>query len=138
MCTRPRWPLSITDIHSYFGGLQKQMARGSKTITSQKIITVLTEILTRFGNPKVLISDNGPQLISEEFETFLKANGIQHSRVSPYFPKAKGQVKRFHRYLEYSIRAVAIDGFAWTEVLPDILQAYTCRDQDDTCKTDAE
>ena len=95
-----------------------------KTITSQKIITVLTEIFARFGNPKVIISDNGPQLISEEFENFLKANGIQHSRVSPYFPKANGQVERFHRYLEHSIRAAAIDGLAWTEVLPDILQVY--------------
>ena len=95
-----------------------------KTITSQKIITVLTEIFARFGNPKILISDNGPQLISEEFKSFLKENGIQHSRVSPYFPQANGQVERFHRYLEHSIRAAEIDGFEWTEVLPDILQVY--------------
>jgi len=95
-----------------------------KTTTSSKVITVLTEIFARFGNPRVLVSDNGPQFVSEEFEGFLKANGIQHSRVAPYYPKANGQVERFHRYLEHSIRAAEIDGFTWTEVLPDILQVY--------------
>ena len=42
----------------------------------------------------------------------------------PYFSKANGQVERFHRYLEHSIRAAAIDGLGWTEVIPDILQVY--------------
>ena len=60
----------------------------------------------------------------EEFGSFLKLNGIQHCRTSPYFPKANGQVERFHRYLEHSICAAELDGFLWTEVLPYILQVY--------------
>lgn len=95
-----------------------------KSITSQKIIIALTDIFARFGNPRVLVTDNGPQLVSEEFESFLTANGIQHSRSSPYFPQANGQVERFHRYLEHSIRAAELDDFSWTDVLPDILQVY--------------
>ena len=78
----------------------------------------------RFGNPKVLLSDNGPQFTSEEFESFLKLNGIQHCKTSPYAPKANSQVERFHRYLEHSIRAAELEGFLCTEVLPDILQVY--------------
>ena len=95
-----------------------------KSTTSEKIISLLTEVFARFGNPKVLLSDNGPQFTSEEFESFLKLNGIQHCWTSPYFPKANGLVERFHRYLEHSIRAAELDGFLWTEVLPDILQVY--------------
>ena len=96
-----------------------------KSTTSQKIISVLTELFARFGNPKVLLSDDGPQFTSEEFESFLKLNGIQHCRTSPYFEfPANGQVERFHRYLEHSIRAAELDGFLWTAVLPDILQVY--------------
>ena len=95
-----------------------------KSTTRQKIISVLTEVFARFGNPKLLLPDNGPQFTSEEIESFLKLNGIQHCRTSPYFPKANGQVERFHRYLEHSIRAAELDGFLWTEVLPDILQVY--------------
>ena len=95
-----------------------------KSITSQKIISVLTEVFARFGKPKVLLSDNGSQFTSEEFNSFLKLNEIQHCRTSPYFPKANGQVERFHRYLQHSIRAAELDGFLWTEILPDILQVY--------------
>ena len=62
--------------------------------------------------------------MSEDFGSFLKLNGIQHCRTSPYFPKANGQVERFHRYLEHSIRAAELDGFLWTEVPPYILQVY--------------
>ena len=47
-----------------------------KGTTTQKIIFVLTEIFARFGNPKVLLSDNGPQFTSEEFKIFFKLNGI--------------------------------------------------------------
>ena len=85
---------------------------------------MLTEVIARFGNPKVLLSDNGPQFTSRECESFLKLNGIQHCRTSPFFPKANGQVERFHRYLEHSVRATELDGFLWIEVLPDILQVY--------------
>lgn len=55
-------------------------------MASERIISVLTKVFARFGSPKVLLSDNGPQFMSEEFESFLKLNGIQHCRTSPYFP----------------------------------------------------
>lgn len=95
-----------------------------KKITSKTIIVQLTEIFARFGNPKILVTDNGRQFISEELELFLKANGIQHSRSSPHFPQANGQVERFHRYLKHSIRAAELDGLSWIELLPTILHVY--------------
>ena len=61
-----------------------------KSTTSPKIISVLTEVFAPFGNPKVPLSANGPQFTSEEFQGFLKLNGIQHYRTSPYFPNANG------------------------------------------------
>ena len=83
-----------------------------KRITSKSIITVLTDIFARFGNPKVLITDNGCQFMAEEFQDFMKANGIRHRRVSPYFPQANGQVERFHRYLKHRVRAAELDGYS--------------------------
>jgi len=68
-----------------------------RNITSQQIIKELTEVFARFGNPKILVTDNGRQFISEEFEGFLKLNGINHARASPYYPQSNGQVERFHR-----------------------------------------
>ena len=42
-----------------------------KEITSREVITALTNIFARFGYPEELVSDNGKQFISAEFETYL-------------------------------------------------------------------
>lgn len=49
-----------------------------RTITSEKTIECLETIFARHGLPEVLVSDNGPNLVSEKFEAFLKENGIKH------------------------------------------------------------
>ena len=71
-----------------------------KEITSREVIKALTDIFARFGFPEELVSDNGKQFISEEFEAFLKSCGIRHIRVSPYYARSNGKLERFHRYLK--------------------------------------
>lgn len=58
--------------------------------TSTKTIEVLRSWFAIFGLPEELVSDNGPQFTSEEFELFLSKNGIKHNRVSPYHPASNG------------------------------------------------
>ena len=41
-----------------------------KSITSAKVIEALIPMFARFGLPFSLGTDNGPQFVSEEFETF--------------------------------------------------------------------
>ncbi|KAL7834774.1 hypothetical protein SRHO_G00290210 [Serrasalmus rhombeus] len=43
-----------------------------KSTTTEKTIEKLGEMFSRFGFPEQLVSDNGPQFISQEFEKFLK------------------------------------------------------------------
>ena len=47
-----------------------------RSTSSTRIIEGLKPIFARFGVPQTLKTDNGPQLISEEFETFLAENGV--------------------------------------------------------------
>jgi hypothetical protein len=55
----------------------------------------LREYFAAEGVPRVLVSDNGPQFISSEFEEFLKSNGVQHIRSAPYHPASNGLAERF-------------------------------------------
>ena len=55
-----------------------------KTTTSAVIISHLKRIFAAQGIPMTVVSDNGPQFISEEFEAFLRDYGITHRKVTPF------------------------------------------------------
>lgn len=40
--------------------------------TSKAVISVLNDLFSKFGIPRVLETDNGPQYISQEFKSFIK------------------------------------------------------------------
>lgn len=73
------------------------------SISSAQTIKILREIFSRFGLPKLLVTDNGTQLVSNEFEFFLKENGIKHITSPPYYPMCNGaaenSVKTVKNYL---------------------------------------
>ena len=65
-----------------------------RTITSEKTIESLKTIFARHGLPEVLVSDHGPNLVSEKFKAFLKENGIKHRRVTTRWVQANGEAER--------------------------------------------
>ena len=58
-----------------------------------------------YGLPDQLVSDNGLQFSSEEFQLFLKFNGIKHCQTEPYRPETNGAAERFVQTLTKSIMA---------------------------------
>ena len=91
-----------------------------RDISSKSIVKILMNIFARHGNPEEIVSDNGPQFDSQEFNRFLSSKGIKHVRSSPYFPRSNGKIERFHRYLRKNFQAVTVDGKSWEEELPKI------------------
>ena len=81
-----------------------------KTTTSAVIISHLKRIFAAQGIPMTVVSDNGPQFVSEEFEAFLRDYGINHRKVTTYWPQANVQVERFNRTLEKAIRGAHVEG----------------------------
>ena len=49
--------------------------------TASKTISVLREMLARYGLPQQLVSDNGPQFIVEEFSMNLHLNDKKHQYI---------------------------------------------------------
>ena len=57
----------------------------------QAVIEFLySEIFTRFGVPKEVVTDGGPQFMSHQFEDLLRKNHVQHRVASPYHPQSNG------------------------------------------------
>ena len=62
---------------------------------------VLQAARERFaGAAPRIISDNGPQFIARDFQTFIRICGMTHVRTSPYYPQSNGKLERWHGSLK--------------------------------------
>ena len=95
-----------------------------KSTTSATIISKSFKIFSVHGLPETLTSDNGGQFTSNEMESFLKINGITHTRNTPLWPQAKGQVERINRVIKKAIQAAINKDHYWKHELDTFLLSY--------------
>ena len=62
--------------------------------TSSLTIEVLRDLFARFGIPEQIVSDNGAQFVFEEFQAFIRSNGIGHITSAPYHPVANSLAEK--------------------------------------------
>ena len=82
-------------------------------LTDTKSTTVIKKLkahLARYGIPRQLVSDNGPQFVSSEFHTFTKSWGIEHTTTSPHHSKANGKVESAVKVAKRMLRKTAKSG----------------------------
>jgi len=60
---------------------------------------LFTKTLTRFGVPREIVSDNGPQFISNLVQGVMKQYKIWHRKSTPYHPQANGQVESMNKVI---------------------------------------
>ena len=65
------------------------------TTTSSNTIAALRHLFSHFGLPDHIVTDNGPQLTSNEFATFLRLNNILHTKTAPAHPATNGLAERY-------------------------------------------
>ena len=106
-----------------------------KSTTSSKVIEAMTPMFARFGVPFSLRTDNGPQFVSEEFETFLRTHGVQHQKTAPLWPQANGEVERQNRSLLKCLQIAHLEGKNWRTELTTWLAAYRSTPQTTTGAT---
>jgi transposase InsO family protein len=64
------------------------------TITSSATIEKLRVLFAQFGLPDVIVTDNGSNFTSSEFDTFCQRNGIKHITSAPFHPSTNGLAER--------------------------------------------
>ncbi|XP_040195338.1 uncharacterized protein LOC120928305 [Rana temporaria] len=65
------------------------------SITSAATILVLKKLFAQYGLPTAIVSDNGTQFTSHEFQSFLDGLGVHHYKTAPYHPASNGLAERF-------------------------------------------
>ena len=74
------------------------------TTTAEKTVEILRSLFLRYGLPRAIATDNGPQFTSSIFEAFCKNNGICHKRSAPYHPSTNGEAERFVQSFKTGLR----------------------------------
>ena len=92
--------------------------------TTAKTIEVLRKIFARNGLPEQVVTDNGPQFVSEEFAQFVKENGIKHTRSAPYHPASSGLAERFVKSLKTALKTSLSSGMSLSHSLSSFLLTY--------------
>lgn len=90
--------------------------------TSTSTIEKLREIFATHGLPETVVSDNGTNFTSEEFEEFMRRNGIKHIKVAPYHPASNGMAERAVRIFKEGIEKMT--GGSMTQKLTRFLLNY--------------
>ena len=123
--------LLLIDAHSKW--LEIHMTTAS---TSAATISLMRRSFASLGLPEVIVSDNAANFTSDEFEQFLKKNGVKHVRTPPYHPSSNGLAERAVQTFKEGMRKMT-DGSLETK-LSRFLFKYRMTPQSTTGVSPAE
>jgi hypothetical protein len=93
-------------------------------------------IITCFGIPKCLISDNGTQFNSGPFKKYCSEFGIRNHFFSPAYPQGNGQAESSNKTILNEIKKRLEEAKGrWVEELPTILWTFRTTPQSSTGQT---
>ena len=97
-----------------------------KTITSAEVGEAFFNlIISRHTCPETVITDQGRQLVSKEFEKLLSGFGIKHRTSSAYHHQTNGKVERFNKFIENGLALMVKDDQTnWDKLLDRVLFTY--------------
>ncbi|XP_038106927.1 uncharacterized protein K02A2.6-like [Culex quinquefasciatus] len=96
----------------------------TKRITTTATIAIFREIFSRHGMPETLVTDNGTQFTSEDFEGYCNSNGILHLKTPPYHPQSNGLAERFVDTFKRTLKKITAGGEALRQAIDTFLLCY--------------
>ncbi|XP_039300082.1 uncharacterized protein K02A2.6-like [Nilaparvata lugens] len=78
-------------------------------LSSETTIIGLKSFFARYGIPKILYSDGGPQYSSRQFKDFQSKWGFDHELSSPHYPQSNGMVERHIQTVKKMLRKSSVN-----------------------------
>ena len=128
-----RMYLLVIDAHSKWPEIVEM-----RSTTAYKTIEELRKLCASYGLPEQVVSDNGPQFVSEEFAKFVKLNGIKHIKSAPYHPSTNGAAERLVQTFKKTMKASERDGRTPAQRLASFLLTYRSTPHSTTHETPSE
>ena len=125
--------LVLMDEHSRFPEVEI-IRSASTSMTIEK----LEKIFSIHGFPIEFVSDNCPPFLWHDFQNYLATNGIEHRKITPYWPQANSHVERFMRTIEKSVKISHSQGKNWKHDLCRFLLDYRTTPHATTGKAPAD
>jgi hypothetical protein len=86
---------------------------------------IQSNIFSRFGTPRAIISDGGKHFCNRFLKTLLLKYYVTHKVATPYHPQTSGQVELSNREIKHILeKTVKLDRKDWSLRLNDALWAY--------------
>lgn len=132
---KKKYILTVADVFSKW---TEAYPLGS-TDTKLLISTIEREVFPRFGYPRVLLTDNGPQFISRQWAAFCERNHIDHQLTPAYHPRGN-PVERKNQELKVGLRLHLLneDHHNWDLHIPKVLFTMRTRRNEATQQTPSE
>lgn len=109
-----------------------------KSTTTEKTIEAFRQTFARYGFPKRVVSDNGPQFTSEDFRTFLTKRGITHTRSPVKHPASNGAAENLVKSFKRKLKIMLKNGRTPQEAIDAFLMEYRSTQHCTTGETPAK
>ncbi|CAF3990313.1 unnamed protein product, partial [Rotaria sp. Silwood1] len=116
-----KYIICLTDILSKF-----VVAKAVRDNTAQTVAKFLKEeIISKFGTPRCILTDNGTHFTSTLMNELIKQIGSTHLYTTPYHPQSNGQIERYNSTMDAKIAALSnIQKTDWDDQLPFVTFNY--------------
>ena len=103
------------------------IARSLKSAGSEEVVKfIYEEIVLRFGCPAEILTDRGPNFLSDMVEEYLRILSIKHLKTTAYHPRTNGAVERFNGLFGRMLtRFTYTDVRSWDQFVDQAL--FACR-----------